>query len=52
MPMSAAPVIRNISDTAAWVAMYRAMESERDDAVFRDPSRASSPARALRNVAK
>ena len=29
--------IRNISDTAAWVAMYRARESEREDAVFRDP---------------
>jgi methyltransferase (TIGR00027 family) len=35
--MSEAPLIRNISDTAAWVAIYRAMESERDDAVFRDP---------------
>jgi methyltransferase (TIGR00027 family) len=35
--MSDAPLIRNISDTAAWVAMYRAMESDRDDAVFRDP---------------
>jgi methyltransferase (TIGR00027 family) len=32
-----APLIRNISDTAAWVAIYRAMESDRDDAVFRDP---------------
>lgn len=31
------PLIRNISDTARWVAMYRAMESERQDAVFRDP---------------
>ena len=31
------PLIRNISDTALWVAMYRAWESERDDAVFRDP---------------
>jgi methyltransferase (TIGR00027 family) len=30
-------LIRNISDTAAWVAMYRAIESEREDAVFRDP---------------
>ncbi|MDQ6802154.1 MAG: SAM-dependent methyltransferase [Acidobacteriota bacterium] len=35
--MAAEPLIRNISDTAAWVAMYRAMESERSDAVFRDP---------------
>ena len=29
--------IRNISDTALWVAVYRAMETERTDAVFRDP---------------
>jgi methyltransferase (TIGR00027 family) len=30
-------VIRDISDTARWVAVYRAMESERPDALFRDP---------------
>ena len=35
--MSIEPLIRNISDTALWMAMYRAMESEREDAVFRDP---------------
>ena len=29
--------IRNVSDTALWVAMYRAYESERPDALFRDP---------------
>jgi methyltransferase (TIGR00027 family) len=29
--------LRNISDTALWVAIYRARESERNDAVFRDP---------------
>jgi len=29
--------IRNVSDTALWVAMYRAAESERPDAIFRDP---------------
>lgn len=29
--------IRNISDTARWVAFYRAMESDRPDAIFRDP---------------
>jgi methyltransferase (TIGR00027 family) len=29
--------IRNVSDTALWVAVYRAMESERKDALFRDP---------------
>jgi len=29
--------LANISDTARWVAMYRAMETERADAIFRDP---------------
>jgi methyltransferase (TIGR00027 family) len=29
--------IENVSDTARWVAMYRAMESERPDAHFHDP---------------
>ncbi|HEY7291598.1 MAG TPA: SAM-dependent methyltransferase [Vicinamibacterales bacterium] len=31
------PLIRDISDTARWVAVYRARETERPDAVFRDP---------------
>ena len=31
------PLIRNIADTALWVAIYRAEESERPDAVFHDP---------------
>ena len=35
--MSSANPIRHISDTALWVAVYRAEESERADAVFRDP---------------
>jgi methyltransferase (TIGR00027 family) len=30
------PLIRNISDTARWVAIYRAAESERPDALFHD----------------
>jgi methyltransferase (TIGR00027 family) len=30
-------LIRNVSDTALWVAVYRARETERVDAVFRDP---------------
>ncbi|HEX5437626.1 MAG TPA: class I SAM-dependent methyltransferase [Gemmatimonadaceae bacterium] len=34
---AASPVIGNVSDTARWVAVYRAMESERADAIFRDP---------------
>jgi methyltransferase (TIGR00027 family) len=29
--------LRNISDTANWVAFYRALESERPDALFTDP---------------
>jgi methyltransferase (TIGR00027 family) len=29
--------IQNVSDTARWVAVYRAMESARRDAIFRDP---------------
>lgn len=35
--MNSAHPIRHISDTALWVAVYRARESERADAVFRDP---------------
>jgi methyltransferase (TIGR00027 family) len=31
------PLIRNIADTARWVAIFRAEESERPDAVFHDP---------------
>ena len=30
------PLIRNVSDTALWVAVYRARETERPDALFRD----------------
>jgi methyltransferase (TIGR00027 family) len=32
----AEPLIRNISDTARWVAAYRARESKRPDALFHD----------------
>ena len=32
--MTDANPIRNVSDTASWVAIYRAMESERPDALF------------------
>ena len=31
------PVIRNVSDTARWTAAFRARETERPDALFRDP---------------
>src|SRR3954468_8602608 len=29
--------IEHVSDTARWVATYRAMETERPDAIFHDP---------------
>ena len=35
--MTAEKLIRHVSDTARWVAVYRAMETERPDAIFRDP---------------
>jgi methyltransferase (TIGR00027 family) len=35
--MTEPPLISHISDTARWVAVYRAMETERPDAIFRDP---------------
>jgi methyltransferase (TIGR00027 family) len=31
------PVVSNVSDTARWVAVYRAWESARKDALFHDP---------------
>jgi methyltransferase (TIGR00027 family) len=31
------PAVRNISDTARWVAYFRAVETQRADALFRDP---------------
>src|SRR5256885_12074539 len=33
----ASAAIEHVSDTARWVALYRAMESERPDALFHDP---------------
>jgi methyltransferase (TIGR00027 family) len=35
--MSGEQTIEQVSDTALWVAMYRAMETDRPDAHFRDP---------------
>lgn len=35
--MTQARPIRNVSDTALWVAIYRANESDRADALFHDP---------------
>jgi methyltransferase (TIGR00027 family) len=34
---TAATPLRHVSDTALWVAMYRAIESDRPDALFHDP---------------
>jgi methyltransferase (TIGR00027 family) len=31
------PLVSNVSDTARWVAVYRALESARPDALFSDP---------------
>src|SRR5262249_25764154 len=31
------PLIRNISDTARWAAIYRARETDRPNAAYRDP---------------
>ncbi len=36
-PASQEPVIRNISDTALWAAVFRGWESQRPDALFQDP---------------
>src|SRR5437773_12526210 len=33
----ASGTIQHVSDTARWVAIYRAIESERPDALFHDP---------------
>jgi methyltransferase (TIGR00027 family) len=37
MSAPATPLIEDVSDTARWVAFHRALESERPDALFRDP---------------
>lgn len=34
---STEPIFRDVTDTARWVAVYRARESERADPLFRDP---------------
>lgn len=35
--MGTSPTLRDVADTAHWVALYRAIESERSDAHFHDP---------------
>lgn len=49
--MAEQKLVENISDTARWVAVYRAMESERPDAHFHDPyARLLAGERGLRIV--
>src|SRR5262252_5973616 len=36
-PTDASSSITHVADTALWVATYRALESQRPDALFRDP---------------
>jgi len=36
-PSTTDDAIRDVSDTALWVALYRAQESDRKDALFQDP---------------
>lgn len=44
--------MRNISDTALWVTVYRARENERADAVFRDPFAARLAGERGRKIAE
>lgn len=48
----ATAVIEDVSDTALWVAAYRAQESERPDALFRDRLAARLTGEKGRNIAK
>jgi len=45
-------LVRNVSDTARWVATYRARESQRKDALFRDPLAARLAGERGRAIAK
>jgi methyltransferase (TIGR00027 family) len=46
------PLVRDISDTALWVAYYRAQETDRPDAVFRDPFARALAAERGEKIAK
>jgi hypothetical protein len=43
-------IVSNVSDTARWVAVYRASESARSDALFRDPFVKRGMGRHLENA--
>lgn len=45
-------LVRNISDTALWVAHYRAAETERPDAIFKDPFARALAGERGRQIAK
>lgn len=45
-------LIANVSDTAFWVAHYRAVESERSDALFHDPLAGVLAGERGRNIAR
>jgi methyltransferase (TIGR00027 family) len=45
-------MIEHVSDTALWVATYRAMESERSDALFHDPFAALLTGEKGRRIAR
>jgi methyltransferase (TIGR00027 family) len=47
-----APLIANVSDTARWVAAYRAQESARPDALFKDPLAARLAGEQGRRIAE
>jgi len=52
MTTTAEPLVGNISDTARWVAALRAAETERPDAVFRDPLAAQLAGERGRRIAQ
>lgn len=47
----AEPVIADVSDTAFWIAYHRGLESERHDALFRDPLAAKLAGERGRRIA-
>lgn len=46
------PLFRDVSDTARWVAVFRAWESSRPDALFRDPYAARLAGQRGEHIAK
>jgi methyltransferase (TIGR00027 family) len=46
------PLIKDVSDTAFWIAHYRALETERGDALFHDPLAVRLAGEHGRNIAQ